>query len=157
MSDTNFNITCQPQSVFCWQYSSLSDCSSSIRALFWFSSTATLFSRHLMYSFFFLLHSRAASLFFSNLISLFLAWSSPAGLFKPPLWATTKHEFKLSKLEGFGRALRLTRYKKFLPALRVLHNRTTCCRIGHRECVNALASFATRNLNSSSRYDCKNK
>ena len=31
-------------------------------ALFWFSSTATRFSRHLMYSFFFRRHSRAASL-----------------------------------------------------------------------------------------------
>lgn len=36
--------------------------SSSMRVLFWFSSTATRFSRHLTYSFFFLRHSRAASL-----------------------------------------------------------------------------------------------
>lgn len=36
--------------------------SSSIRVLFWFSSTATRFSRHLTYSFFFRRHSRAASL-----------------------------------------------------------------------------------------------
>ena len=43
-----------------------------MRALFWFSSTATLFSRHLMYSFFFLRHSLAASLFFCSLISRFL-------------------------------------------------------------------------------------
>lgn len=36
--------------------------SSSMRVLFWFSSTATRFSRHLTYSFFFLRHSLAASL-----------------------------------------------------------------------------------------------
>ncbi len=36
--------------------------SSSISVLFWFSNTATRFSRHLTYSFFFLRHSRAASL-----------------------------------------------------------------------------------------------
>uniref|UniRef100_A0A6B0TW82 Putative secreted protein n=1 Tax=Ixodes ricinus TaxID=34613 RepID=A0A6B0TW82_IXORI len=35
-------------------------------ALFWFSSTATLFSRHLMYSFFLRRHSLAASLFLSR-------------------------------------------------------------------------------------------
>ena len=52
-------------------YNSFSDLSSSISALFWFSSTATLFSRHLMYSFFFRRHSLAASLFFSSRISLF--------------------------------------------------------------------------------------
>lgn len=52
----------QPHSVFCWQYSSFSDFSSSIRVLFWFSNTATRFSRHFMYSFFFLRHSLAASL-----------------------------------------------------------------------------------------------
>lgn len=45
-----------------WQYRSLRAFSSSIRVLFWFSSTATRFSRHLTYSFFFLRHSRAASL-----------------------------------------------------------------------------------------------
>ena len=38
-----------------------------------------LFSRHLIYSFFLFLHSRAASLFFISLTSLFLAASS-AGL-----------------------------------------------------------------------------
>lgn len=41
---------------------SFKDLSSSIRVLFWFSSTATRFSRHLTYSFFFRRHSRAASL-----------------------------------------------------------------------------------------------
>lgn len=41
---------------------SFSAFSSSIRVLFWFSNTATRFSRHLTYSFFFLRHSRAASL-----------------------------------------------------------------------------------------------
>lgn len=45
-----------------WQYKSLRALSSSMRVLFWFSSTATRFSRHLTYSFFFLRHSRAASL-----------------------------------------------------------------------------------------------
>lgn len=45
-----------------WQYKSLRAFSSSIRVLFWFSRTATRFSRHLTYSFFFLRHSRAASL-----------------------------------------------------------------------------------------------
>lgn len=45
-----------------WQYRSFSAFSSSIRVLFWFSNTATRFSRHLTYSFFFLRHSRAASL-----------------------------------------------------------------------------------------------
>lgn len=49
-------------SGFCWQYNSFSDLSSSIRALFCVSKTATRLSRHLMYSFFFLRHSRAASL-----------------------------------------------------------------------------------------------
>ena len=38
-------------------------------ALFWFSSTATLFSRHLMYSFFLRRHSLAASRFFRRRIS----------------------------------------------------------------------------------------
>ena len=41
---------------------SFSAFSSSIRVLFWFSNTATRFSRHFTYSFFFLRHSRAASL-----------------------------------------------------------------------------------------------
>lgn len=41
---------------------SFSAFSSSIKVLFWFSNTATRFSRHLTYSFFFLRHSRAASL-----------------------------------------------------------------------------------------------
>ena len=50
-------------------YSAFNDLSSSIRALFWFSSTATLVSRHFMYSFFFLRHSRAASRFFIKRIS----------------------------------------------------------------------------------------
>lgn len=52
----------QSQSVFCW-YNSFNDFSSSISVWFLFSSTATRFSKHFMYSFFFLLHSRAASLF----------------------------------------------------------------------------------------------
>ena len=43
-----------------------------------------LFSRHLIYSFFLFLHSRAASLFFISLTSLFLAASS-AGLPGEPL------------------------------------------------------------------------
>lgn len=41
---------------------SFSAFSSSISVLFWFSNTATRFSRHLTYSFFFRRHSRAASL-----------------------------------------------------------------------------------------------
>src|SRR4029434_9667565 len=41
---------------------SLSAFSSSISVLFWFSKTATRFSKHFTYSFFFRLHSRAASL-----------------------------------------------------------------------------------------------
>lgn len=45
-----------------WQYKSFRALSSSMRVLFWFSSTATRFSKHLTYSFFFLRHSRAASL-----------------------------------------------------------------------------------------------
>lgn len=45
-----------------WQQMSLRALSSSIRVLFWFSSTATRFSKHFTYSFFFLRHSRAASL-----------------------------------------------------------------------------------------------
>lgn len=45
-----------------WQYKSLRAFSSSMRVLFWFSSTATRFSRHFTYSFFFRRHSRAASL-----------------------------------------------------------------------------------------------
>lgn len=45
-----------------WQYRSLSALSSSMSVLFWFSKTATRFSRHLTYSFFFRRHSRAASL-----------------------------------------------------------------------------------------------
>lgn len=49
-----------------WQYKSLRALSSSMRVLFWFSSTATRFSRHLTYSFFFLRHSRAASLWHKN-------------------------------------------------------------------------------------------
>ena len=57
-------------------YSSFRDFSSSIRALFWFSSTATRFSRHLIYSFFLFRHSLAASLFFNKRISLFLDASS---------------------------------------------------------------------------------
>ena len=51
----------QAQSAFCW-YNSLRDFNSSISVWFLFSSTATRFSRHFMYSFFFLRHSRAASL-----------------------------------------------------------------------------------------------
>lgn len=47
---------------FLWQYRSLRALSSSISILFCFSSTATRFSRHLTYSFFFRRHSRAASL-----------------------------------------------------------------------------------------------
>lgn len=64
------------QSLFCWQYSSLSAFNSSMRALFWFSKTATRFSRHLMYSFFLRLHSRAASRFFCNRISRLRDWSA---------------------------------------------------------------------------------
>lgn len=45
-----------------WQYRSLRALSSSMSILFCFSSTATRFSRHLTYSFFFRRHSRAASL-----------------------------------------------------------------------------------------------
>lgn len=45
-----------------WQYRAFRVLSSSINALFWFSSTATLFSKHLIYSFFLALHSLAASL-----------------------------------------------------------------------------------------------
>lgn len=45
-----------------WQYRSLRALSSSMSVLFWFSKTATRFSRHLTYSFFFRRHSRAASL-----------------------------------------------------------------------------------------------
>ncbi len=56
-----------------------------MRALFWFSRTATLFSKHLMYSFFLFLHSRAASLFFIRRISLFLTASSPRPLPPPEL------------------------------------------------------------------------
>lgn len=51
--------------VFChsfWQYNVFSDFNSSIKALFWSSKTATLCSRHLIYSFFLRLHSFAASL-----------------------------------------------------------------------------------------------
>lgn len=44
-------------------------------ALFWFSNTATRFSRHLMYSFFLRRHSRAASRFFCSRISRFRVWS----------------------------------------------------------------------------------
>lgn len=50
-----------------WQYKSLRAFNSSMRVLFWFSSTATRFSRHLTYSFFFLRHSRAASLSTQNM------------------------------------------------------------------------------------------
>ena len=65
-----------------------------MRALFWFSNTATLFSRHFMYSFFLFRHSLAASRFFINLTSLFLTASSagPAGaeaeVVPPPAVAT---------------------------------------------------------------------
>lgn len=45
---------------------SLRALSSSMRVLFWFSSTATRFSKHFTYSFFFLRHSRAASLQHAN-------------------------------------------------------------------------------------------
>lgn len=45
-----------------WQYRSFSALSSSMSVLFWFSKTATRFSKHLTYSFFFRRHSRAASL-----------------------------------------------------------------------------------------------
>ena len=45
-----------------WQYRSLRVFNSSISVLFWFSNTATRFSKHLTYSFFFRLHSFAASL-----------------------------------------------------------------------------------------------
>lgn len=61
----------------CWLwYCSLSLDSSSINDLFCASSIWTLFSRHLMYSFFFLLHSRAATLFLWSLLALFFATSS---------------------------------------------------------------------------------
>lgn len=45
-----------------WQYKSFRVFSSSINVLFWFSRTATRFSKHFTYSFFFRLHSFAASL-----------------------------------------------------------------------------------------------
>lgn len=45
-----------------WQYRSFRVFNSSISVLFWFSNTATRFSKHLTYSFFFRLHSFAASL-----------------------------------------------------------------------------------------------
>lgn len=45
-----------------WQYNVFNAFSSSIKALFWSSRTATLCSKHLMYSFFFRRHSLAASL-----------------------------------------------------------------------------------------------
>lgn len=82
--------TTDTHSVFCWQYSSLSAFNSSISALFWFSKTATRFSKHFIYSFFFLRHSRAASRFLSNLISRFRAWSSPPPWFMLPVCATTE-------------------------------------------------------------------
>lgn len=55
-----------------WQYRSFSALSSSMRVLFWFSKTATRFSRHLTYSFFFRRHSRAASLKGENIFEIYL-------------------------------------------------------------------------------------
>lgn len=52
------------------RYISFMALSSSIRVLFWFSSTATRFSRHRTYSFFLRRHSLAASLFFRRRSSL---------------------------------------------------------------------------------------
>lgn len=56
------HITPPPPYPVLTQYRSFNVLSSSIRVLFWFSRTATRFSRHLTYSFFFRRHSRAASL-----------------------------------------------------------------------------------------------
>jgi len=57
---------CETQFDSLRQYISLSAFNSSINALFWFSRTATRFSKHLTYSFFFRRHSFAASLFLSR-------------------------------------------------------------------------------------------
>lgn len=62
--------------VFCfysdlWQYKSLRAFSSSMRVLFWFSNTATRFSRHFTYSFFFRRHSLAASLRRRSKVNIF--------------------------------------------------------------------------------------
>ncbi len=86
-------------SWFFGRYNSFKARNSPINAWFWLSNTATLFSKQRIYSFFFLLHSLAASLkynnhykaswsylpnlFFISLISLFLVGSSPPLL--PPL------------------------------------------------------------------------
>lgn len=66
-------IICTRQSLYCvtlnlrcysvlWLYRTFKALSSSMSVLFCFSRTATRFSRHLTYSFFFRRHSRAASL-----------------------------------------------------------------------------------------------
>ena len=79
-----------------WQYKSLRALSSSMRVLFWFSSTATRFSRHLTYSFFFLRHSRAASLHDINTMSV----CKRATFYRPSSWSLNRGNQQIKKRQN---------------------------------------------------------
>lgn len=107
-----------------------------------------------MYSFFFLRHSRAASLFFKSLICFFACWSSQPLLEMFDDGATTTIFFLL--VISFAIFLRrLTRNEEFL-ALSVLNNRAPCRRIGHSQRVQILTPLAARYLNGARRNHWNN-
>src|SRR5699024_2212611 len=116
-------------------------------------------SRHLIYSFFFLRHSRAASLFFSSLISRFLSWSSPLPLeMFPPCATTATPPDVYDAVLGLVNAMKhklplLTRNEELLP-LSVLHDGAACRRIRHGESVDALGTFTAGYLNRRAWQHC---